>query len=77
MMNGLDHTDALWSEQVGVADIRYTDGNRILFFCQDTFYTLPEAYSAKLLTNHDLAIIENLHREYAPFLYADPDEPSD
>ncbi|MBE6653365.1 MAG: hypothetical protein E7610_08145 [Ruminococcaceae bacterium] len=77
MMNGLDHTDALWSEQVGVADIRYTDGNRILFFCQDTFYTLPEAYSAKLLTNHDLAVIENLHREYAPFLYADPDEPSD
>ena len=72
-----DYTDALWEENVGSANLRYNNGNRITVLYEEKFHTLPEAYEGKLLTDADLADIENLHRQYCPYLYADPDTPSD
>ncbi len=72
----LDSTDILvsanlWSERVGAANIKYTDGNRILVLHNGVFYTLPEArtHSGGILTQEDLMVIEALHRQYYPFLY--------
>ena len=59
-----DYTEALWEENVGPADLQYNDGNRIRVFYGGGFFTLPEAYEGKMLTDADLAAVENLHRQY-------------
>ena len=71
--DGSDVTDALWEEQVGPATIRYNNGNRILVYGNGHFYTLPEAYEDGLLSDSDLADIENIQRRYYESLYADPE----
>ena len=72
-----DYTTALWEENVGPANLRYNDGNRIKVFYGGRYFNLPEAYDGKMLTDADLAAVENLHKQYCPYLYADSDGPSD
>ena len=71
--DGSDFTTADWSEQVGPADIRYYDGRRILVLYDRIFLTLQEAFDQGALTAENLATIENVHRQYVPSLYSDPD----
>lgn len=61
MIDSADYPCVEWEETVGDTVITYGDGNRILVLFSGEFYTLPEAYTAGLLTDADLAAIAKLH----------------
>ena len=65
------YTQAFETHHVGPAVIKYSNGNFLQALHQGVFYSLSEAYELGLLSDADLAAIENLHREFYPSLYAD------
>ena len=63
---------AMESEQrIGPAVIRYADSNIMQVLHNGVFCSLSKAYEAGLLSDADLATLENLQREWYPHLYAD------
>ena len=65
------YTQAFETHHVGPAVIKYSNGNFLQALHRGVFYSLSEAYELGLLSDADLAAIENLHREFYPSLYAD------
>ena len=57
--------------RIGPAVIRYADGNSMQALHDGVFCSLSKAYAAGLLSDADLAALENLQRERNPLLYAD------
>ncbi len=65
------YAEAEAEHRIGPAVIRYSDGNIMQALYNGTFCSLSKAYETGLLSDADLAAIENLHREWNPHLYAD------
>ncbi len=65
------YADAEAEHRIGPAVIRYSDGNIMQALYNGTFCSLSKAYETGLLSDADLAALENLHREWNPHLYAD------
>ena len=59
--------------RIGPAIIRYSDGCFMQVLYNGVFCSLAEAYGSGLLSDADMAALENLQRERAPYLYADSD----
>lgn len=59
--------------RIGPAIIRYSDGCFMQALYNGVFYSLADAYGSGLLSDADMAALENLQRERAPYLYADSD----
>ena len=59
--------------RIGPAIIRYAYGNFMKALHNGQFYSLAEAYETGLLSDADMAALENLQRERNPYLYADSD----
>ena len=57
--------------RIGPAIIRYSDGCFMQVLYNGVFCSLAEAYGSGLLSDADMAALENLQRERAPYLYAD------
>ncbi len=65
------YAEAEAEHRIGPAVIRYSDGNIMQALYNGTFCSLSKAYETGLLSDADLAALENLHREWNPHLYAD------
>ena len=65
------YTDMVSEQRIGPAVIRYADGNIMQVLHDGVFCSLAKAYEAGLLSDADLAALENLQREWNPHLYAD------
>lgn len=65
------YTDTGSEQRIGPAVIRYADSNTMQVLHNGVFCSLPKAYEAGLLSDADLAALENLQREWNPHLYAD------
>ena len=65
------YTDTGSEQRIGPAVIRYADSNIIQVLHNGVFCSLSKAYEAGLLSDADLAALENLQREWNPHLYAD------
>lgn len=57
--------------RIGHAIIRYSDGCFMQVLYNGVFYSLADAYGSGLLSDADMAALENLQREWNPHLYAD------
>ena len=69
----LMYTQAEEEHRIGPAIIRYSDGCFMQVLYNGVFCSLAEAYGSGLLSDADMAALENLQRERAPYLYADSD----
>ena len=67
----LMYTQAEEAHRIGPAIIRYADGNFMKALHNGQFYSLAEAYETGLLSDADMAALENRQREWYPHLYAD------
>ena len=65
------YTDTGSEQRIGPAVIRYADSNIMQVLHNGVFCSLSKAYEAGLLSDVDLATLENLQREWNPHLYAD------
>ena len=65
------YTDMVSEQRIGPAVIRYADSNIMQVLHNGVFCSLSKAYEAGLLSDADLAALENLQREWNPHLYAD------
>ncbi len=65
------YTDTGSEQRIGPAVIRYADSNIMQVLHNGVFCSLSKAYEAGLLSDADLAALENLQREWNPHLYAD------
>ena len=65
------YTDMVSEQRIGPAVIRYADGNIMQVLHNGVFCSLSKAYEAGLLSDADLAALENRQREWNPHLYAD------
>ena len=65
------YTDTGSEQRIGPAVIRYADSNTMQVLHNGVFCSLSKAYEAGLLSDADLAALENLQREWNPHLYAD------
>ena len=69
----LMYTQMEEEHRIGPAIIRYSDGCFMQVLYNGVFYSLADAYGSGLLSDADMAALENLRRERAPYLYADSD----
>ena len=67
----LMYTQMEEEHRIGPAIIRYSDGCFMQVLYNGVFYSLADAYGSGLLSDADMAALENLQRERAPYLYAD------
>ena len=65
------YTDMGSENRIGPAIIRYADSNILQVLHNGVFCSLSKAYETDLLSDADMAALENLQREWYPHLYAD------
>ena len=66
-----EYPDMVVEHRIGPAVIRYGYSNFLQVLHNGQFCSLSEAYEAGLLSDADMAALENRQRELYPFLYAD------
>ena len=66
-----EYPDMVVEHRIGPAVIRYGYSNFLQVLHNGQFCSLSEAYEARLLSDADMAALENRQRELYPFLYAD------